>query len=118
MSSVRMQRVRELVIRALSEILRREMPVAELGLASVNDVDIAKDLQSATVYVGLVGTREQQRRAEEFLGRETKRLQGELGRAIVLRYTPKLKFVHDHSIERGNRILSIIEELEKAPPKE
>ena len=116
MASVRMQRVRELVIRALSEILRREMPVADLGLASINDVDIANDLQTATVYVGLVGTKEQMRRAEEFLARETKRLQGELARAIVLRYTPRLKFVHDHSIERGNRVLSIIEELEKGGP--
>ena len=116
MSSVRMQRVRELVIRALSEILRREMSVSELGIASVNDVDIANDLQSATVYVGLVGTKEQQRRAEEFLDKEARRLQGELARAVVLRYTPKLKCIHDHSIERGNRVLSIIEELEKPPP--
>jgi len=34
---------------------------------------------------------------------------------VVLRYTPKLKFVHDDSIERGNRILSIIEEIEEEP---
>jgi ribosome-binding factor A len=113
-----MQRVRELVKRALSEILRREMPVSDLGLASINDVDVASDLQTATVYVGLVGSKEQQRRAEEFLAKETKRLQGELARAIVLRYTPRLKFVHDHSIERGNRILSIIEEIEKSTPKQ
>lgn len=113
-----MQRVRELLIRALSEILRREMPVSELGIASINDVDIANDLQAGTVYVGLVGTKEQQRRAMEFLERETKRIQGELGRAVVLRYTPKLKFVHDDSIERGNRVLSIIEEIEKASPKQ
>lgn len=113
-----MQRVRELVKRALSEILRREMPVADLGLASINDVDVASDLHTATVYVGLVGTKQQQRRAEEFFAQETKRLQGELARAIVLRYTPKLKFVHDHSIEHGNRVLAILEEIEKSSPKE
>ena len=41
------------------------------------------------------------------------RIQGLVGRAVVLKYTPKLKFVFDDSIVRGNRVLQIIEELEK-----
>jgi ribosome-binding factor A len=41
-----------------------------------------------------------------------------VGRAIVLKYTPKLKFAFDDSIVRGNRVLQIIEELEKAAPGE
>ena len=41
-----------------------------------------------------------------------------MGRSIVLRYTPKIQFYLDESVERGNRILSILEELEKTePPK-
>jgi len=41
------------------------------------------------------------------------RIQGLVGRAVVLKFTPTLKFVVDDSIVRGNRILQIIEELEK-----
>jgi ribosome-binding factor A len=36
-----------------------------------------------------------------------------VGRSVVLKYTPTLKFVFDDSIARGNRVLQIIEELEK-----
>jgi ribosome-binding factor A len=33
-----------------------------------------------------------------------------------LKYTPALKFVFDDSIVRGNKVLQIIEELEKNAP--
>ena len=33
-----------------------------------------------------------------------------------MKYTPKLKFAFDDSIVRGNRVLQIIDELEKTPP--
>jgi ribosome-binding factor A len=35
---------------------------------------------------------------------------------VVLKYTPTLKFVVDDSIVRGNRVLQILEELEKTTP--
>jgi ribosome-binding factor A len=35
-----------------------------------------------------------------------------MAREVVLRYTPKIRFRVDDSIEQGNRVLEIIEELE------
>jgi ribosome-binding factor A len=37
-----------------------------------------------------------------------------VARAVVLKYTPTLKFMVDDSVARGNRVLQIIEELERA----
>jgi hypothetical protein len=37
-----------------------------------------------------------------------------IGRAVVLKYTPHLKFVIDEAIERGNRVLEIIDEIERS----
>jgi ribosome-binding factor A len=108
--------VRELLKRAIGEVIRREIPVGEAGLISVNDVGVAGDLKSATVFVGIVGTAEQQRKSFEVLNRERLRLQGLVGRAIVLKYTPKLRFVRDDSVERGNRVLQIIDEIERTLP--
>ena len=116
MQSLRHQRVRELLKRAIGEVIRREIPVGEAGLISVNDVGVAGDLKSATVFVGIVGTAEQQRKSFEVLNRERLRLQGLVGRAIVLKYTPKLRFVRDDSVERGNRVLQIIDEIERTLP--
>lgn len=114
MRAVRHQRVCELLKRELGEILRRELPVAEAGLVSVNTVELSDDLQHAVVYVSFLGSPAQTAAARRALGRETARFQGLLARAIVLRYTPRLRFLPDDSIERGNRVLKLLEEL--APP--
>ena len=101
--------------REVGEVIRREIPIDEVGLLTVNEVGVASDLRSATVFVGVIGTPEQRKKAASLLDKESKRLQGLVGRAVVLKYTPHLKFVIDHSIERGNRVLEILEELEKDP---
>ena len=114
--SLRLERVRELLKRELGEIIRREIPLSEAGLLTVNEVGVAPDLKSATVFIGVVGTPEQRKRAANLLDKETKRIQGMVGRNIVLKYTPVLKFVIDEAIERGNRVLEILEEIEKQSP--
>lgn len=114
--SLRLERVRELLKRELGEILRREIPMNEAGLLTVNEVGVAADLKSATVFVGVIGTEDQRKRAAVLLDKESKRFQGMIGRAVVLKYTPHLKFVIDESIERGNRVLEILDELEKTTP--
>lgn len=108
-----MQRVRELLKREIGEAIRREFHVSEAGLITVNDVDVAGDLHSALVFISILGTPEQQKRGFNLLVRHRKRIQGLVARAVILKYTPTLKFVMDDSVVRGNRVLHIIEELEK-----
>ena len=116
MASLRLQRVRELLKREIGEAIRREFHVSEAGLITVNDVDLAGDLKSATVFISILGNPDQQKRGFQLLNEHRIRLQGFIGRAVVLKYTPKLKFAFDDSIVRGNRVLQIIEELEKTSP--
>jgi len=118
MPSLRMQRVRELLKRAIGEVIRREFQVSEAGLVTVNDVDVAGDLHSAIVFISILGNPEQQKRGLALLVQHRKRIQGLVGRSVVLKYTPTLKFVMDDSVVRGNRVLEIIEELEKTTPTE
>ncbi len=113
MPSLRLQRVRELLKREIGEVIRREFPVHEAGLVTVNDVDVAGDLHSALVFISILGSPEQQKRGISLLTQHRKRIQGLVGRTVVLKYTPKLRFLMDDSVVRGNRVLQIIEELEK-----
>src|SRR5690348_6216989 len=114
MPSLRIQRVRELLKREIGEVIRREFPVSEAGLVTVNDVDVSGDLHSAIVFISILGNAEQQKRGLTLLARYRKRIQGLVARGVVLKYTPSLRFVMDDSVVRGNRVLEIINELEQA----
>jgi ribosome-binding factor A len=116
MPSLRLQRVRELLKREIGEVIRREFHVSEAGLISVNDVDVSGDLKAASVFISILGNPTQQKRGLELLSQHRKRIQGLVGRAVVLKYTPALRFVADDSVVRGNKVLQIIEELEKTTP--
>ena len=116
MPSLRLQRVRELLKRAIGQVIHREFPVSEAGLISVNDVDVTGDLKSARVFISILGNPDQQKRGLTLLAQHRGRIQSLVARAIVLKYTPALRFVIDDAVVRGNRVLQIIEELEKASP--
>lgn len=118
MASLRLLRVRELLKREIGEAIRQEIPVQQAGLVTVNDVDVAGDLKNAKVFLGLLGTTEQKKTALDLLHKNRPRIQSLVARKVVLKYTPKLKFVIDESVNRGNRVLNIIEELEKTLPEE
>lgn len=113
MQNRRLQRVNELLKRELSQILLREFPVSSVGVVTVNEVRVTGDLKLATVYVGVVGPADQQQRTVNQLVQQRVRLQGLVGAAIVLRETPELRFVLDDSVARGNRVLEILEDIEK-----
>jgi ribosome-binding factor A len=114
MPNLRHERVRELLKREIGEAIRREFDVSEVGLISVNDVDVAGDLKAATVFISIFGNPDRQKRGLQLLTEHRARIQNLVARAVVLKFTPILKFVFDDSIVRGNRVLQIIEELEKS----
>jgi ribosome-binding factor A len=111
--SLRLQRVTELLKREIGEIIRRLLPVDEVGLINVNNVDVAPNLHNATVFIGVLGGEAQKKKAMEAIEQNRKRIQGYLGKAVVLKYTPHLRFVLDESVEKGNRILRLLDELEE-----
>lgn len=108
----------------VSAQLRRELgtlvhaAVREHGLpsVSVSDVEITRDLAHAKVFV----TALQPERAEEAmkgLKELVKPLRFELGRAMQLRHVPELHFHYDDSVDRGERIDTLLRE-NPAPPLE
>jgi len=116
MPNLRHERVRELLKRAIGEAIRREFPVNDVGLITVNDIDVGGDLRSAVVFITILGNATQQKHGLQVLEQNRIRLQGLVAKSVVLKYTPTLKFIVDDSIVRGNRVLQILDELEKTPP--
>ena len=116
MPNLRQERVRELLRRAIGEAIRREFDVSDVGLISVNDVEVGGDLRSAVVFITILGNADQQKRGLLVLEQNRIRLQGLVAKSVILKYTPTLKFIVDDSIVRGNRVLQILDELEKTSP--
>ncbi len=109
----RLLRVNELLKRELSSLLVREMRFDDL-LVTVNQVDVTPDLKSAHVYISVLGEIGRDH-VIPTLEENRAMLQAELSRHVVLKYTPHLLFHLDDSIERGSRVLEILEEIEPPP---
>jgi len=106
----RLERVCKVLKRELGAILLRELDFAPV-LVTVSSVDITPDLKQAHVYVTALGNPGQQRRVLEKLEHHRVHLQGEIAKRVTLKHTPHLFFKLDGSLERGSRILHIMNEL-------
>ena len=109
----RQLRLNELVKRELSAIIARQINF-EGVLVSINAVDVTSDLKNAHVFVSILGAATGASVIDK-LEAHRPVLQAELSRHVVLKYTPHLIFHIDDSIERGTRVLEILQDLEKQP---
>ena len=112
----RLLRVNELVKRELSGILAREVSF-ESAIVTINHVDVTADLKNAHVFVSVLGSEDGSAVINK-LEAHRPALQAELARHVVLKYTPHLVFHLDDSIERGTRIIEIIQQLETPQAEE
>ena len=108
----RQLRAGELVRHALAEILREE-DLADPALAGVSvtvtEVRVSPDLRHAVCFVEPLGGGHAGE-VVEALGRHAKFLRGRLGRAIDMKFTPDLKFLHDESFNEATRMNRLFED--------
>jgi ribosome-binding factor A len=109
----RVSRVAALIKREVSQMLITDIKDDRVGagMVSVTDVDLSGDLQHAKIYVSIYGT--ETARAETMAGLRsaTHYVRSELGHRIRLRRTPEVVFMEDRSLERGSRVLTLINQL-------
>jgi ribosome-binding factor A len=113
----RLERVNEIIRRELSEIVAREV-VFTAPLVTIQSADITPDLKSCRVYISVIGNDEQKKEAIVRLLDKRKELQRLLMKRIVLKYTPQLHFEIDHALERGDRVIQLLEEIDIPPDDE
>lgn len=112
MSSYRPDRVKAAIREEVSNILQRDLKDPRLGFATVTDVDISGDLQHVKIYVSILGEEESRTETMKALESAKGYIRSEIGRRVPLRLTPEISFEYDESIERGARILKLIEEVQ------
>ncbi len=112
----RQLRVNEVVKRELSGIITRDIRF-DGALVTIHDVDVTPDMKSAHVFVSILGSATGASVINK-LEEHRVALQTELSRRVVLKYTPHLVFHLDTSIERGARVIEIMQEIETPQDKE
>jgi len=117
-TSRRVSRVASLIKREISQMLMNEIKDERvgMGMVSVTDVDVSGDLQHAKVFVSIYGSDEARATTMQGLKAATGHVRSELGHRIRLRRTPEVVFLEDRSIERGNRVLSLLNQLSQSAP--
>ena len=117
-TSRRVSRVAELIKREVSQMLLNGIKDDRVGsgMVSVTDVDVSGDLQHAKIFVSIYGTEEAKAETMAGLKSATRYVRSELGQRVRLRRTPEVMFVEDKSIERGNRVLALLNQINKERP--
>lgn len=111
MGNVRMYRVGEQLKKELSDIFQKEIKDPRIGFITVTHVEVTGDLQQAKVYISVLGDEEQKENALKAIDKASGFIRSEVGKRIRLRHTPELSFVFDESIEYGNKIERLLEEI-------
>ena len=109
--SQRLLRVRELLKREIGSILSRDYDFN--ALVTINAVDVTPDLRKGHVFIGIIGDDGGGNAIVARLNRDRGSIQRQLAKRVVLKFTPKLHFKVDGSVERGVRTLSLLEALEQ-----
>jgi ribosome-binding factor A len=104
-------RVNELLKREVSQFIHRQLGTEVVGV-TVTDVHAAADFKSAVVYFSMVGDATATTAMEKRLNDCAQDINQELRRTITLRNIPRIRFKHDTSMERGSRILQLLDEIE------
>ena len=113
-TSRRVSRISSLIKREVSQMLLYDIKDDRVGagMVSVTDVQVSGDLQHAKIFVSIYGTEAAKIETMEGLQSSTGFVRRELGQRVSLRRTPEIAFLEDSSIERGDRILNLINRLE------
>ncbi|KAK9164420.1 hypothetical protein Syun_005322 [Stephania yunnanensis] len=127
----RVKMVAKQIQRELSDMLLTDtvlqhaiLPEAALGadrylssLTTISDVEVSADLQVVKVYVSVFGDERGRDVAIAGLKSKAKYVRSVLGKRMKLRLTPEIRFIEDESLERGSRVIEILDRLKKEKNK-
>ncbi|CAH0532714.1 Ribosome-binding factor A [Vibrio stylophorae] len=105
----RTQRVAQQMQKEIAVILQREVKDPRIGMVTVSDVTVSRDLSYAKVFVTFLTTDpEKAKEGMKGLQEASGYIRSLLGKAIRLRITPELNFVLDDSLIEGMRISNLV----------
>jgi len=102
-------KMNNIIQRELSDILQTEVRDPKIGFCTITAVDVTNDLSIAKIYVSFLNKNTKQ--SMEALERSKGFIRSILAKRLTIRKCPELHFVLDTSLEYGNKIENIINEI-------
>lgn len=111
--SMRANRVAEQMKKELGGIISQKLKDPRIGFVTVTDVEVTGDLQQATIFISVLGNESEKEATLAGLMKAKGFIRTEIGQRIRLRKTPEIEFAFDDSVEYGNRIESLLRQVNK-----
>ena len=118
MTSIRPERVAELIQREVTDILIRRFRDPRLAGITITDVEVSGDLKHAKIFFSTLEEGETREKTFAALRHATSAVRRELAPRINLREVPEVHFEFDDSLERGARVEEILRRIRDGEPAE
>ena len=108
----RTARIADFLKRELGSLIQLELRDPRIGMVSVTDAEVSRDLSHATIFVTVMGKDSAEEAAESLaaLNKAAGFLRSHVAKVNNARTTPQLRFFYDSSIDRGQRLSSLIQQ--------
>jgi ribosome-binding factor A len=113
----RTDRIGEQIKRELALLIRNEVKDPRVGMVSILDVEVTKDLTQAKVYFDTI-QQDKHDECQQGLNRAASFLRGALSRTIQLRNTPSLLFIYDDTEQKANDLSVLIDKAVQSDQKD
>ena len=117
MASIKVERLNHLIQQEISSILMTEVRDESLKFVTITDCDTTSDYSFCKVYFTVLDDEKKEEVLEALEGASTF-IRTKLAERIDIRHTPELKFIYDTSIEYGEHIEKIIDQIHEDEEKE
>ncbi len=110
MANVKLERLNHLIQQEISIILMEEVRDDDLKFVTITGCDTSSDYSYCKVYFTVLEDTKREAVLEALTG-ASPFIRSKLAERIDIRHTPELKFIYDTSIEYGEHIEKIIDQI-------
>ncbi len=111
----RSDRVAQELQKEIAVILQREVKDPRIGMVTVSDVEVSRDLAYAKIFVTFLFDNDQSAIEQGMKGLEkaSPYIRSLVGKAMRLRIVPELRFIYDQSLVEGMRMSNLVSNVIK-----
>ncbi len=107
----RSDRVGDLLVELIAELLRKEIRDPRLGAVTITAAKVTKDLRHARIYFNLWSGRKDKKDVLAGLESATGFIRSKVGKQLNLRFVPTLEFLYDETLDEAQRIEDLLKQV-------